>query len=172
MRGSSCCLLIHVTSDTHSSTKSGTFFFSFELCALFGGRSLTAHLGELLAGGSHQVRPPVDARVQEDPSAGSSTAPRHTTRPRTGHRRDRPRPAPAQEPPGLLATWTPPPPPCHRPHFQDPSIFPFSFSHQCKYGSENATSDQSFLAGYYLVPFSHCQPPKLINKCSYFVCEA
>ena len=85
MRGSSCCLLIHV-SDTHSSTKSGTFFFSFELCALFGGRSLTAHLGELLAGGSHQVRPPVDARVQEDPSAGSSTAPRHTTRPRTGHR--------------------------------------------------------------------------------------
>ena len=85
MRGSSCCLLIHVT-DTHSSTKSGTFFFSFELCALFGGRSLTAHLGELLAGGSHQVRPPVDARVQEDPSAGSSTAPRHTTRPRTGHR--------------------------------------------------------------------------------------
>ena len=58
MRGSSCCLLIHV-SDTHSSTKSGTFFFSFELCALFGGRSLTAHLGELLAGGG-QVRPPVD----------------------------------------------------------------------------------------------------------------
>ena len=58
MRGSSCCLLIHVL-DTHSSTKSGTFFFSFELCALFGGRSLTAHLGELLAGGG-QVRPPVD----------------------------------------------------------------------------------------------------------------
>ena len=112
MRGSSCCLLIHVTSDTHSSTKSGTFFFSFELCALFGGRSLTAHLGELLAGGSHQVRPPVDARVQEDPSAGSSTAPRHTTRPRTGHR-DRAGPARME----AAARDR------QRPHFQDLTSF-------------------------------------------------
>ena len=114
MRGSSCCLLIHV-SDTHSSTKSGTFFFSFELCALFGGRSLTAHLGELLAGGSHQVRPPVDARVQEDPSAGSSTAPRHTTRPRTGHRGVGDRPGPAMMEAAARDR--------QRPHFRDLTSF-------------------------------------------------
>ena len=100
MRGSSSFLLIHVMTDRFSDPlvvdQEGTSSTSTKwdpsssaassACALFGGRSLTAHLGELLAGGSHQVRPPVDARVQEDPSAGSSTAPRHTTRPRTGHR--------------------------------------------------------------------------------------
>ena len=73
MRGSSSFPLIHVMTDRFSDPlvvdQEGTSSTSTKwdpsssaassACALFGGRSLTAHLGELLAGGG-QVRPPVD----------------------------------------------------------------------------------------------------------------
>ena len=102
MRGSSSFLLIHVMTDRFSDPlvvdQEGTSSTSTKwdpsssaassACALFGGRSLTAHLGELLAGGG-QVRPPVDEgpgrpggrreggrEGEQDPSAGSSGTPR------------------------------------------------------------------------------------------------
>ena len=98
---------------------------SSAVCALFGGRSLTAHLCELLAGGG-QVRPPVDEGPgrpggreggEQDPSAGGQLRQRqrHTTRPRTGHR-DRP-PGPIHAP-GPRAART-----RHRPNFQDSEHF-------------------------------------------------